>query len=423
MSRILKLFIATILVVTLLRGISVGIAQQQRTVTLSILINALEVPVWQEVLVKEFETEYPDIKINLIEAPNDTNLQEDLYTSAFLLGDSPYDLIMMDVVWVPKFAAAGWLLDLTDRINASDLSAFLEKDVEASIYEGKLYRIPFQSDVGMLYYRQDLLAAAKLNPPETFSNLIDISQALQGNGAATWGYVWQGKQYEGLAAMFTEVLAGFGGFWVDPETLAVGLDKPEAIAAIKFLISTIDRGVSPPGVTTYAEEETRRLFQNGETLFLRNWPYVWSLANQNTSPIAGLIAIKPMVSAPEKQGGACLGGWGLGISKTSKYPEAAWQAIEYFTSTAAQRQFILKTGYVPSRRPLFTDPEIIAKYPHYPQLLEVVENAVLRPQIPQYAQASDILQRYLSGALTGRFDPVKAMKSAADETRRLLGTS
>lgn len=422
MSRILK-FIATILVVTWLCGLAVGSTQQQQPVTLSISINALEVPVWQEVLVKEFEADNPDIKINLLEGPNDTNLQEDLYTSAFLLGESPYDLIMMDVVWLPKFAAAGWLLDLSDRMSASQLSAFLEKDVEASRYEGKLYRIPFQSDVGMLYYRQDLLAAAKLNPPATFADLIDISRELQANGTATWGYVWQGKQYEGLAAMFTEVLAGFGGFWVDGETRAVGLDKPEAIAAIKFLISTIDRGISPPGVTTYAEEETRRLFQNGETLFLRNWPYVWSLANQEPSPIAGKIAIKPMVSAPEKQGGACLGGWGLGISKTSKHPEAAWRAIEYFTSTAPQRQFILETGYMPSLRALFTDPEIVAKYPHYPQLLEVAENAVLRPPIPQYAQASDILQRYLSGALTGRFDPEKAMKSAADETRRLLGTS
>lgn len=128
-----------------------------------------------------------------------------------------------------------------------------------------------------------------------------------------------------------------------------------------------------------------------------------------------------MVHAPGKSGGACLGGWGLGIAKSSKHPEEAWKAIQYFTSVEAQRRFILQAGYVPSRRELFTDPEIVAKYSHYPQLLEVVQSAVLRPPIAQYAQASDILQRYLSGAITNRLSPEIAMKAAANETRRLLG--
>jgi alpha-amylase/alpha-mannosidase (GH57 family) len=86
-----------------------------------------------------------------------------------------------------------------------------------------------------------------------------------------------------------------------------------------------------------------------------------------------------------------------------------------------QRQFILETGYVPSRRELFHDPQIVAKYRHYPQLLEVVEKAVLRPPVSQYGQASDTLKRYLSAALTERLSPQQAMEAAADETRKMLG--
>lgn len=97
-------------------------------------------------------------------------------------------------------------------------------------------------------------------------------------------------------------------------------------------------------------------------------------------------------------------------------------AIRYFTSNEAQRNFILKAGYVPSRKELFSDAEIVAKYNHYPQLLEIVGSSVLRPAIAQYAQASDILQRYLSAALTNSLTPEQAMKSAANETRLLLGT-
>lgn len=396
------------------------IALSQQPVTLNLLMTAPDAQPWQQGIVKEFEAKNPDIRINIIEGPNATNLLEDLYTSAFILGDSPYDLINMDVIWTPKFAAAGWLMDLTDRMSPEELEAFSDADVEGSRYEGRLYRIPMRSDVGMLYYRTDLLEQAGLQPPETFAELIQASQTLQQKDLINWGYVWQGRQYEGLVAMFIEVLEGFGGFWVNPETLEVGLDRPETVQAINFLKDTVAQGISPPGVTTYQEEETRRFFQSGQAAFLRNWPYVWPLAQEEGSPIEGRIAIKPMVATPGRNGGACLGGWGLGISATTRHPEEAWRAIQFFTSEEAQKNFVLNAGFVPSRRSLFTDPEIVAEYPHYPQLLEVVQQAVLRPPIAQYAQASDILQRYLSGALTNRMTPEQAMQSAANETRRLL---
>ncbi len=399
------------------------VALSQQPVTLNILMTAPDAQPWRQGIVKDFEAKNPGIRLNLVEGPNATNLLEDLYTSAFILGDSPYDLVNMDVIWTSKFAAAGWLLDLTDQISEAELAAFSPQDVEAGRYEGRLYRIPLRSDLGILYYREDLLKAAGYEPPETFQDLIKISQSLQQQGKAKWGYIWQGKQFEGVVATFVEVLKGYGGFWVNPDTLEVGLDRPETLKAIEFLLSTLEKGVSPPGVTTYIEEDTRRLFQSGQAAFLRSWPYVWPLANEDTSPIKGKFAIKPMVHAPGQNGGACLGGWGLGIAKSSKHPEAARIAIQYFTSQEVQRQFILHSGYVPSRRELFTDPEIVAKYPHFPQLLKVSQSAVLRPPIAQYDQASDILQRYLSAVLTNQLSPERAMKAAADETRRLLATT
>jgi multiple sugar transport system substrate-binding protein len=127
-----------------------------------------------------------------------------------------------------------------------------------------------------------------------------------------------------------------------------------------------------------------------------------------------------MVNLPGKQSGACLGGWGFGISKSSKHQREAWQVIEYFNQPDIQRQYFLETGYVPSRKSLFTDDTLVAKYNYLPALLQGAENAVLRPPIPQYAQVSDILQRYLSAALTGSKTPEAAMKEAARETRTLL---
>ncbi|MEG4113026.1 MULTISPECIES: ABC transporter substrate-binding protein [unclassified Microcoleus] len=416
--RLLALFAATLTAVLLLFILP---ALTQQPVVLTMLMQGQDIVNWKP-FVKEFEQKNPDIRINLIEGPFDTNLIENLYTSAFLLGESPYDIINMDIVWVPKFAAAGWVSDLTDRIPPEQLSKFIQGNVEGGRYRGKLYRIPHASDAGMLYYRKDILEQAKIPAPKTFEEMVKISQNLQKQGKATWGYLWQGKQYEGVSAMFVEVLSGFGGFWANPQTFEVGLDKPEAIKAVEFLKNTIASGISPPGVTTYGEEETRLLFQNGKALFLRNWPYVWKLANAEGSNVRGKIAIEPMLSSTGKTGGSCLGGWGWGIAKTSKHPEQAWKAIQYLTSEETQRKFILQTGLIPSYKSLFTNKEIVAKYPHYPQLLKVVERPALRPPLAQYAQASDILQRYLSSAFTGRMSAEQAMKAAANETRNLLGS-
>ncbi|WP_019509222.1 ABC transporter substrate-binding protein [Pleurocapsa sp. PCC 7319] len=411
----LLIVLATIIGLTFQLAILPALTQQP--ITIKTLIRADEAQQLQP-LVTKFNQQHSDIKFQIVEAPSDSNQVEDLYTSSFLLGNSPYDLVYMDIVWTPKFAAAGWLKDVSERLSEDELTQYLEGDIAGGMYQDKLYRIPFRSDAGMLYYRQDLLTQAGYEPPETFSDLLTISQDLQQQGLADWGYVWQGKQYEGLAAMFVEILAGNGAFWVNPDTLEVGLDEPKAVQAVDFLRTTITKNISPPGVTTYAEDETRLLFQNGKTVFLRNWPYVYSLALQ--SPIAGKYNIKPMVHAVGNNSGACLGGWGLGISQSSKHPDAAWQVIKFLSSEDSQREFILETGFVPSRTNLFNDPEIVAKYSYYPKLLKVVQSSALRPPIAQYAQASDILQRYLSAAITGKMTSEKAMQAAAKETRSLL---
>ena len=395
-------------------------ALTQQPVVITMLMQGQDRANWLPFL-EEFQQKNRDIRLNLVEGPFDTNLQENLLTSAFLLGDSPYDVLNMDIVWVPKFAAAGWLRPIDDRVPSEQLADMLENTIEGGSYQGKLYRMPTTSDAGVLYYRTDLLQQAGAKPPETFQDMLTLAQQLQGKKNAAWGYLWQGKQYEGVSAMFVEVLEGFGGFWVNPDTLEVGLDRPESIQAVEFLRNTITQGISPSGVTTYGEEETRQLFQAGDAIFLRNWPYVWRLVNQEDSKVRGNVGIKPMLQGAGQRGGSSLGGWGLAISSTTRHPDEAWRLIQFMTSKEMMRRFVLETGLISSYKSLYTDPEIVAKYPHFPQLLEAVQQSVLRPPVAQYAQASDILQRYLSAAFTGGMNPTDAMQAAARETRNLLG--
>ena len=91
----------------------------QSPVELTMMLQASEAQDWQPIIA-DFEESHPDIKLKLVQGPNATNLRENLYTTSFLLGDVPYDLIYMDIVWVPKFAAAGWLMDMSDRLSDED---------------------------------------------------------------------------------------------------------------------------------------------------------------------------------------------------------------------------------------------------------------------------------------------------------------
>jgi len=388
--------------------------------TVSLLLPPGERPFWEPIRL-EFERRNPGTRVSLIEGPQSADLRENLYTTALLARDPTFDLVYMDVTWTAKFAAAGWLVPLDDRFRAEELEALLPVARAAGEYRGRLYRVPVRTDLGLLYHRSDLLEQAGLAPPATFADLEHAARMLQ-SPPGRWGFVWQGRQYEGLVCDFLEVLHGHGGYWVDPGTLEVGLDRPEAVAALGFLVRCLrERPISPPGTTTYQEDESRRLFQDGRAVFLRNWPYVWRLAQASESPVRGRIGVGPMVHAPGARSAGTLGGWGLGVSTYSRHPALAVEFIRLATSAPAQRELCAPTGYAPARMESYADPALLAANPFLSQLGRLSEHAVARPALPRYALASDILQRHVSAALAGSDDPGRALRRAARETRALLG--
>ena len=386
---------------------------------ISFLVLASDRVVWERIA-RDFEAAHPGVVVEVVEGPNATDLRENLYTASLLAGDESFDLVLMDVTWTAKFSR--WLVPLEAEFPPAELARLLPAAVAAGRYRGHLYRVPVRTDVGVLYYRRDLLENAGLAPPRTFADLTRAARALQAP-PRLWGFVWQGSQYEGLVCVYLEVLRGFGGAWVDPDTLEVGLDRREAVEALEFLrrCRAGDEAISPPGVTAYKEDESRRLFQDGRAVFLRNWPYVWRLAQAPGSPVADKIGVIPMVHLPGGEGTGTLGGWGFGVSSFSREPELAVDFIRHVISLPGQRALCRETGYAPARAEAYGDPELLAANPFLPELLRLHGSAVARPVIPDYDMASDILQRHLSAALAGLASPDVALTAAARETRLLLG--
>lgn len=372
-----------------------------------------------EEIISDFEKENPDIDVEMVKGPTSTDTRETMYTTSFLAGESTYDMVLMDIIWLPKFAKQGWLIPLDEWFGEDQRQEFLPGDIQGSIFEGKIYRVPLQTDAGVLYYRKDLLEEKGYRPPQTWSEFVKIAKDLQ-NPPNLWGFVFQGKQYEGLVCNFLEILWSFGGDVFDEKGNLV-LDSKETAEALKFVYDLIHTyKISPPGVITYEEEETRHIFQEGHAVFCRNWPYLWSLAQAEQSPVKGKIGIIPLPYKEGEKVSSCLGGWGFGISKFSKHKNACIKFIKYITSYESQKKLHFKSGIVPTRKALFEDEDILKQAPFYFHLYQILLLAKPRPVRPDYVQISDILRRYIHKVLLGELSPEIALKKAGSEIKKIL---
>jgi ABC-type glycerol-3-phosphate transport system substrate-binding protein len=107
----------------------------------------------------------PDIRVVQRATPDAADQRHQLYVQWLNAGASEPDILQLDVVWTPEFAAAGWILDLDRFRPATD--SFFPATVTANRWNGHLYAIPWFVDVGMLYWRTDLMRS----PPTTFTEL------------------------------------------------------------------------------------------------------------------------------------------------------------------------------------------------------------------------------------------------------------
>lgn len=368
-------------------------------------------------LVDNFNTLYKNqIHLNVIRGPRQTESMSDLAISSLLLGDTPFDGLLMDITWLPKYARAGWLEGLDPYFDETDIADLASGAEKGNDFEGTLYRWPLVADMGLLFWRTDLMNT----PPKTPSELVSISNQLQTQGKVPWGYVWQGRQYEGLSCVYLEMIDGFGGDWFDVNNQSFGLNEVPGVEAAQWLTDLIETGISPRAVTTFAEPEALRNFQSGESAFMRNWPYAWAELQKQDSPVRGKIGISTMVSLPGVEPASTLGSWGFTLLRGSNHKDAVIKAIKYLTSAEAQRVMFIEHGYTPTVKALYEDLELIQDYPHLALLSRALNNAVLRPETPIYAQISDVLQRSLSASLTGEEKPKLSMNRADRSSEQIL---
>jgi multiple sugar transport system substrate-binding protein len=383
-----------------------------------------------ETLIKQFNDQQGG-KIEVVhrQMPSDTGQYFDQLRTQFQAGGGDIDVISGDIIWPIQFGFSGWIDDLSDRFTEEMRADFLEGPVQGNTYQGKVYGVPWFTDAGMLYYRKDLLQKSGFNePPQSWDELFSMAKKVQADSGTSHGFVYQGAKYEGGVCNGTEYIWSHGGNIQDPEDEdTIVVDSPEAAAGLETWRATIEEGIAPQSVVTWAEPESDGAFRNGDAVFMRNWPYVYGLILAGDAKIkTNQVGVAPLpADTPGGTGYSTLGGWNLFINSASTVKDQAWEFIEFMTNPENEKTFSLKGAFLPTRKALYQDPQITKKVPVIPLAADITDQTKPRPPSPFYGDLSLEMQEQFSSTLSGDVSPDEAVSTLQESLQGIIdkGTS
>ena len=351
-------------------------------------------------------------------APDDTGQLLTILSTMLRAHSTAYDVFPMDIIWPPEFGANGWTVSLDEKWPEADRANYLPGPLQGCTYNGKLWAAPIFTDVGVIYYRKDLIST----PPTSWDDLKAMAMAAIAGSKTKTGYLWQGAQYEGLVCNFCEVLYGYGGNVLDPNNpKRVTVNSPEGVAALTQMVSWVGT-ISPSAITTYMEESARSSWQNGDAAFMRNWPYAYSLGNDpSTSKIAGKFDIHPMLyGGSNSTGHSNIGGWQHGINAFSKDPDAAWTFIQYMLSAPSQKTLATQLSLLATLKSIYTDSDVLKAQPIFAKMPPIVQSGLPRPVSPFYPDITLAIQARVHSALTGQTSPSAALTALQSDLQAIV---
>jgi multiple sugar transport system substrate-binding protein len=374
-------------------------------------------------LIDKFNKQSKDFKINYRKMPIDTGQYFDKIRTEFQAGGGDIDVIIGDVIWPAQFAANGWVADLTDRF--TDADEFLPGPMQAATYEDKIYAVPWYTDAGLLYYRQDLLEKAGYSgPPATWDELQEMANKIKQDEGTPNGFVFQGAEYEGGVCNGLEYIRTHGGDVLDPDDPSkVIIDSPGSVAGLATWRSMVESGVAPQAVLQYKEDESMAPFLNDEAVFIRNWPFLYALFGTPDYPKVKpeQVGIAPIPVA--ERGGrsySTLGGWNFLINAASDKQDQAWEVIRFMT---APEQLITNAklgSKLPTRQSLYEEPEVTDNVPVARLGKEaIIQNSTPRPVSPFYSDISLELAAGFNATLSGDTSPDVTVKTLQEELQSI----
>lgn len=362
-------------------------------------------------LIDMWNAKHPDQKVKFIELSASPDDQRNSFVQDFQAKSGKFDVLWDDVVWTSEFAAHGWLEPLdASKVGGSEI---LPAAVKSATYDGKMYGAPFMTNAGLLYYRSDLVKT----PPTTWAELLEDCKIAKAHNMSC--YAGQFSQYEGLTVNVAEAINSAGGKFLSDDGKKVAVDSPEAREGLQHLVNMFKNGDIDKAAITYKEEESANAFLSGKTMFLNNWPYVYTAASANDSKVKGKFG---MAQLPGKNGVgvSSLGGINLGVSAFSKHKATAKAWVEWMQSAEAQKVLVSVMNQASVRPDLYEDPSLVKVSPYLPTLKKAELTAVPRPQTPNYNAVTLAIQKNSYAALQGKVSVDAAITQMAADLNQAI---
>lgn len=359
-----------------------------------------------QALVDGFNESQDKYKVEWEALTNDSAQMHDQLLNSLSSKSSDYDVISMDVVWAGEFAGAGFLEPIDTRLAEAELKKdqFNAGSMASGNFKGKQYTLPFFPDLGLLYYRKDIVSsedAAKLDSGEyTYDDLYTMAEKYTGQGNTKYGFLYQSKQYEGLTVNVTE----FSKSYADVKS---GLETMYKFTNAAF---------SPKDILNFMEGETATNFTQGNAVFARNWPYQFGMIKAQEEGVT--VKVDQVGIAPLPNGGS-VGGWLLGLNKNSKNLDGAWEFIKYAAGEEGQKIMSTQGGYLPGFNALLEDEEVKSanEMLSYPGFQKALSTTIARPVSPEYNKVSDTIQVSAHKYLSSGNDVEGAAKAIEDAAK------
>jgi multiple sugar transport system substrate-binding protein len=337
-----------------------------------------------------------------------------------------YDLIMLDDPWFPRFASKQFLSDLTPflqkRGQTGPDSDFVETSIALCRYPyqtGALYALPYVGNSQLFFYRKDLFDKYSLKEPNSWSDVLAAAKTIQekeSQGGKVYGYVMRAAQGNAAVADFMPIFWAFGGEMFDSAGKPA-VNTPEGIAALKFMLEL--GKFSPPGYASFNADEVGAHLLQGTAAMSINWPaWIGSFSDPAKSKVTGKMAFTTLPGAA-KSGQAEIGNWLIAVPKDSQNAEAALDFLLWATSAQQMKQSAQRAN-PPTRKSLFQDPELVSKFPSYPEQLKSLETSRPRPRTPQWNEIENAFGIFLSKANSGELSPEEAMNQANAEIEKII---
>jgi trehalose/maltose transport system substrate-binding protein len=317
-----------------------------------------------DVRLKDF-TQQTGIGVKHLPTPETTLDQLDLVRKLLRQGSTSPDVDGVDVIWPGVLSEE--LMDLKPHLT-TELSAINADMVASYTVKGKLVAVPYHSDIGVLFYRKDLLRRYGYRaPPRTWDELERMAARIQEGERARgqkdfWGFTWPGAAGEGLTCNALEWQFSEGGGRIIEADGTVSVNNPDAIRSWQRAAHWIG-WISPRSVTSLEEwDAVNDFYHAGRSAFYRGWARSYLLSVRDIPSIRDQIG---MTNVPAGNNGqaATLGGFGLGISQSSRHPTEALQLIRFLVHQEIKLEEAA-SGHDSENEPEVYDPTAISKTKH-----------------------------------------------------------